>query len=547
MPSQTLSLSVELERIRATLVERGAKNEALYRINDELRKCDKELRKQNEELRKQITLLRREVERLLRGRGGAHLIDEGQGTLFGAELPAAVSDPEPAAEHAHEAPDGETPDDPIKTRHKPKTRAKKIDASSLPREQVTHELAESERICPTTGVPLVPIGEKVFEELAYTPAQLTVIEHRLVKYGPAPGLAEDRQIATIVAPMPPRALEDCAADAGLLAQILVQKYEFHLPLYRQEGVFQQAGLRIPRQTLCDWVLMCAFALRPVADELMLQIGAGPVMGLDDTRLKCRGEKGAGYFQAYLWTFVNPEVPGVAFRFTPGRSAKQLQPHLEGVRARYLVGDAYSGNSAAAREAGLDVIHGGCWAHVLRYFRDAQKEGGQFARLFMRDISELYAIENEADESKLDAMARLEQRRARGRPILARIFGRTLGWKEAFSLSGKMGKAIKYLRNGRQALKCFLLDARVPLDNNACENAIRPVAIGRKNFLFAGSKRGGEAAAILYSVIESCRLAEVDRWEYLRDVLVRVATHPASKIADLLPARWAEIRAAKAAD
>ncbi len=396
-------------------------------------------------------------------------------------------------------------------------------------------------------MPLIPIGEKISEELDYTPAQLSVIEHHQVMYGPAPEVAEERQIETVVAPLPPRPLENCAASAGFLAQILVQKYEFHLPLYRQEEVFQQAGLWIPRQTMCDWVLKCAFALRPIADELMRQICAGPIVGLDDTRLKCRGEKGTGYFQAYLWTFANPEVVGAVFRFTPGRSAQQLQPHLEGAGARYLIGDAYSGNTAAAREAGLDVIHGGCWAHVLRYFREAEKEGGQFARLFMRDIGALYAIERDADESKIDALARLEVRRARGRPILARIFGRTLGWKETFSSSGKMGKAIKYLRNGRQALKCFLLDGRVPIDNNACENAIRPVAIGRKNFLFAGSVRGGEAAAIVYSVIESCRCAEVDRWEYLRDVLVRVATHPASQVAELVPARWAELRAKKAAD
>jgi len=540
MASQTLSPSADVERLRATLAERDAKNEALYRINAELRE-------QNEELRKQITLLRRELERLLRGRGGAHLIAEGQGTLFDSVLPTPIAEPDPAAEYAREAPDGETPDDPIKKRHRPKRRARKVDSSALPRERVFHELPETERICPTTGVALVPIGEKIFEEIEYTPAQLSVVEHHQVKYGPAPEVAEERQIATVVAPMPPRALEDCAASAGLLAQILVQKYEFHLPLYRQEEVFQQAGLWIPRQTLCDWVMKCSFALQPIADELMRQIGAGPVMGLDDTRLKCRGEKGSGYFQAYVWTFTNPDVPGVVFRFTPGRLAEQLQVHLEGVLARYIIGDAYAGNSAAAREAGLEVIHGGCWAHVFRYFEDAEKEGGQIARLFLRDIGALYEIEDEANELELDAGARLELRRTRGRPILTRIFGRTLGWKDAFSTSGKMGKAIKYLRNARQALKCFLLDGRVPLDNNACENAIRPVAVGRKNFLFAGSVRGGEAAAIMYSVIGSCRAAKVDRWEYLRDVLVRVATHPASKVADLLPARWAELRAAEVAE
>ena len=169
MASQTLSPSVEVERVRATLVERDAKNEALQRVNAELRE-------QNKELREQLTLLRREVERLLRSRGGAHLIDEGQGTLFSTDLPT-IAEVEPVAKHANEAPDGETPDDPIKKRHKPKQRARKVDSSTLPRRQVVHELPESERICPTTGVPLVPIGEKVFEELDYTPAQLSVIEH----------------------------------------------------------------------------------------------------------------------------------------------------------------------------------------------------------------------------------------------------------------------------------------------------------------------------------------------------------------------------------
>ena len=161
MASQTLSPSADVERLRATLAERDAKNEALYRINAELRE-------QNEELRKQITLLRRELERLLRGRGGAHLIAEGQGTLFDSVLPTPIAEPDPAAEYAREAPDGETPDDPIKKRHRPKRRARKVDSSALPRERVFHELPETERICPTTGVALVPIGEKIFEEIEYT-------------------------------------------------------------------------------------------------------------------------------------------------------------------------------------------------------------------------------------------------------------------------------------------------------------------------------------------------------------------------------------------
>lgn len=536
MSSETLSLPNEIERLNARITERTAKVEALYKANSELRA-------QNEELRKQVTLLTREMKRLLQTRSGGHMLDQGQGNLFGGDLPVPVAEVDVTPPHANEAPDGETPTDSIKKRHKPKRCSRKIDASALPRTQLVHELPESERFCPTTGVALVPVGEKIFEELDYTPAKLSVVEHHRVTYGPAPEVAADRQIDSIVTPLPPRALGDCTASAGLLAQVLVQKFEYHLPLYRQEEIFQQAGLNIPRSTLCDWVMRCASELEPIADELMRQIGQGPVMGLDDTRLKCRGEKGTGYFQAYLWTFVNPDVPGVAFRFTKGRSAEDLKVHLIDVSALYFIGDAYAGNSAAAREAGLVVIHGGCWAHVLRGFRDSEKEGGRLAALFQEDIRDLYAIEDEANELGLDYDARLALRRSRARPILARIFRRTLAWKELFSTSGKMGGAIKYLRNCRKALKCFLLDGRIPLDNNSCELAIRPVAIGRKNWLFAGSERGGRAAATMYTLIESCRLAGVNRCNYLRDVLVRVASTPASEIADLVPARWAEIHQA----
>lgn len=238
--------------------------------------------------------------------------------------PAPISeelDLGPVFEHINEAPDGEVPEDPIKKKHQPKRRVQKIDMGALPREVVTHELPESERVCPKTGVQLEPIGEKVFEEIDYTPGKLRIIEHRRVQYGPSPEVAAERQIEAVTADLPARPLEGCAASAGLLAQIVIQKMAYHLPLYRQEELFQQAGLWIPRQTLCDWVMKAAFRLQPIANELMRQIRAGPVFQLDDTRLRCRGPKGTGYFQAYLWAFVNPQVDGVVFRFSSGRSTE----------------------------------------------------------------------------------------------------------------------------------------------------------------------------------------------------------------------------------
>jgi len=165
-------------------------------------------------------------------------------------------------------------------------------------------------------------------------------------------------------------------------------------------------------------------------------------------------------------------------------------------------------------------------------------------LFGEDFKALYAIENDATERKLDNGQRAELRRAEARPIIVRVLRRTLGWKEAFSLSGSMGKAMKYLRNNRPALTAYIDDGGSTIDNNACERSIRPVAVGRRNWLFAGGIRGGEAAAVIYTLIECCKIADVDPEAYFTDVLLRVATHPASKVEALTPGRWAAARAAE---
>jgi hypothetical protein len=288
-------------------------------------------------------------------------------------------------------------------------------------------------------------------------------------------------------------------------------------------------------------MTAAFQLAPIARAIEGAIRAGPVLQLDDTPIKCQTgkskEKGKGIRQAYLWSFVNPAVPGVAFRFTEGRSAADLAPLLVGAGASTLLGDAYAGNRAAARKAELDVEYAACWAHVLRKFKDARKEAPSMVRLFRVDLRAIYDVEDEADKRQLDSNARSALRQEKARPLIARMLGRTLGWKENFSLSGKMAEAIKYLRNNRKALTTYLSNGAVPVDNNACERSIRPIAVGRRNWLFAGSVAGGEAAATIYTLIESCKAADIEPVPYLADVLVRVATHPASDIDELTPASW----------
>lgn len=487
-----------------------------------------------EQLARDLKTLEAHIRRILSSRGGGHLIPEGQGVLFSG-TPAA---PEPVPEHANEAPDGEDDGDQKKKRRRPKSAAKKVDSSALSHVERVHELPEDQRFCPETGLPLVPVGVKTFEEIEFQRSKLIIVDHKQIIYGLAPKQAEDRQAKPVPAPMPPRPLEDCAASATLLAWILTQKYVHHMPLYRQEQMFAREGLRLPRQTMCDWVLGCAHALQPIVDFLMCKIRAGPIMQLDDTPVMCQRGKGRTHFQAYLWTFVNPEVDGVVYRFTAGRASDLIAGELDGFQG-FLLGDGYSGNQAATRKVEGEIVMAGCFAHTIRKFKEARCEVPGTAELFVDDIKALYAIEDEASELKLDAAGRLALRRAKSRPLLAGLLNRARRLRERYSDAGKMAGAIGYLVNQRKPLRRFLEDGRLPLDNNRCERSIRPIAIGRRNWLFAGSVRGGEAAATIYTLVESCRLEGIDMVDYLADVLVRVATHPASRIEELLPARWSK--------
>jgi len=519
-------LKTQLAERDAAIVDRDAKIESLAR---DLRTLEHHLR------------------HLLSGRSRGSLLAQGQGTLF-PESPSSDGQTEASADAASEggdvggeadgpAEEGEEDQSPDSGTSKAKSRSRKIDTSALPREERVHELPEEERVCPETGQELVPVGEKVFEEIDFQRAKLTLIRHRQVIYGLPPADAEDRQATPVTAPMPARPLENCAASATLLAWLLVQKYANHLPLYRQEEIFARDGLRLPRQTLCDWVLGAAEALRPIADCLMARIRAGPVMQVDDTPVMCQGGRGEKHFQAYLWTFVNPEVDGVAYRFTAGRASDLLAAEL-GAFYGFLMGDGYSGNRAAARKVAGTIVLCGCWAHTIRKFIEALCEAPGTAQLFRADIKRLYEVEREADEGELDHEARAALRQQKSRAPLAALLARARRLREEYSDAGKMADAIGYLLNQRKPLRRFLEDGRIPLDNNACERAIRPIAIGRRNWLFAGSVRGGRAAAIVYTLIESARIAKLDVITYLADVLVRVATHPARRTEELLPEHWA---------
>jgi transposase len=551
LTSEKLALEERLRGVSKEIREVTKRNRALEQQNASLADRVAELEEIQCDLRAHLA-------RLLGAGAKWPIIAPGQGVLFADanadDITAAIEDLASFSAEESEVvelagddvlvPDAEEAQEPARTKPRRDRKQRKLDESNLRREVRRSELAPEERRCPETGVELVETGVKVTTELGYRSAELYLIEHHQVVYGPAPEVAEVRTIEPLLAPPHEPAVEGVTAAPSLLAWLLCQKYVLHLPLYRQEDAFARLGVQLSRKTLCDWVLKTAFALAIVAREIERQIRAGPVLQLDDTPIKVRRPGPGGgkekYRQSYLWTLTNPEVSGVAFRFTEGRATEDVAAVLgtagDAGDLEVLVGDGYRANVSGARAAGIDVVHAGCWAHMLRKFRDALQESPRAMALFMKDVAELYAIERQARDEGMDADARRALRQRESLPIAVRLMQLTSGWQAHYSLKGKVADAMKYARGQRRALLAFLRDGRIPIDNNACERSIRPVAIGRGNWMFAGSVEGAIAAATIYTLVESAKATGVDPLAYLEAVLERLGTCPASEVDRLTP--WA---------
>ena len=518
-----------------------ALEEELLKARAELRELRKRTAQQEDtiaELTSTVQQLKATLEHLLECRRRPEMVDPNQGLLFADPVAA------PSNESTEEQ-EKPSPTKPAKKPRKPPAPSRRVaDESNLRREIVRSELPLDQRRCPNTGVELVEVGVKVSKELDYRRGELVVVEHHQVVYGPAPEVAAERNIEPVLAPAHMVAVEGVTASANLLAWLIYQKYVLHLPLYRLEQVFGELGLRLARTTQSDWVQKVAFALRPVKDEIERQVRAGPVLSFDDTVTECfvvnevTGRRKLK--QARLWVFVNPEVPGVVFRFTTGRGADDLAAILSTpeppTSVKVILSDGLAVNRAGALGAGLQVVHAGCWAHTLRKFRDAKDEGPAVAKLFLDGIDKIYDVEKKGKAEGLAPTELQALRRREAAPLVVDLMRMTSGWKKKYSLKGKMAEAMRYLRSQRHSLLTFLRDGRVPIDNNACERAIRPIAIGRNNWLFAGSEDGGDTAAILYTVVESARASGVDPQDYLLSLLRRIGTHPASAVRELTP--WA---------
>jgi len=398
----------------------------------------------------------------------------------------------------------------------------------LPRERTEYHPPQEALTCPACGQAKERMGEEITEQLDYVPASFIVRQHVRVKY-----VCKKCQEGVAIADLPARPIERGRPGEGLLAHVLTSKYCDHTPLHRQEAIFKRHGVEIARSTLCDWVGEAATLLTPLVTEMRRQILLSEKLHTDDTPVPARNGSGKEIHKGFLWAYIDP-ANNVVFDYTSGHSREGPVRFL-GDYAGYIQADAYQGYDAIFAQGHATEV--GCWAHTRRKFFDAQGSDPARATEMLARIGELYAVEHRAKEQNLDRQQIRALRQKESRPILDAIETRLEQWAGEVLPKSPMGQAIGYARGQWQALIRYTQDGLLSIDNNLAERTLRMVAIGRKNWLFVGHDNGGRRAAVIYSLVASCKLCGLDPFAYLRDILTRISTHPASRIEELLPGNW----------
>ena len=424
-----------------------------------------------------------------------------------------------------------------KPKSEPKRAPRRPLPQDLPREEIVHDVPDEEKSCKCCGKQMSVIGEDVTEKIEIVPAKIFVRRHVRPRY--ACGACKER---VAQAPLPSFPIPRASAGASLLAFLLIAKYADHLPLCRMERIFARHGIELPRRKTSEWMIDIAELLAPLVKLMHRRIlERCNVVGADETPIAML-DPGGGNNKTktcYLWQYRGDDsAPYTVFDFRESRSREGPREMLGGYK-NYLQCDAYSVYSSLGKESAFTLV--GCWAHARRKFVEAFEGGDKRAQEAITIIAELYAIEKSARElaksdDNFDANALQTLRAEKSTPVLAKL--RT--WMDAqlaVAPKSPLGKAIGYALDNWSELNVFTTDGRVPIDNNAVERAIRPVALGRKNWLFAGSPHGGQAAATFFTLIDSARRANLNLWDYTTDLLTRLPAHPINQLDQLLPDRW----------
>jgi transposase len=400
----------------------------------------------------------------------------------------------------------------------------------LPRVEVPHE--PDSTLCPC-GCQMKRIGEDVAEKLDYVPGSFQVERHVRGKW-----------VCTacekiIQAPLPPHVIDKGIPTAGLLAHILTTKYAHHMPLYRQEEIYTRAGVPIPRSSMAEWVGACGVKLQPLADTLKALLLKRSVLHADETPMPTLRPGLKKTHRSYLWAYgttVYDADPIVIYDFAVGRSGEHARSFLGAWRGK-LVCDDFSGYKAlfVGDRPATEV---GCAAHARRKFHELYaNHQSQIAQEALEYYAALDEVERRAKERGLDAAGRVSLRQAEAASVWEALHQWLTRRLAEVAPNSATAKAIKYSLGRWAALTRYLADGDLPIDNNWLENRIRPIALGRASWLFAGSDRAGRRAAVVMTLIQTARLHGLDPYAYLRDVLERLPLTPASQIADLLPGRW----------
>jgi transposase len=390
--------------------------------------------------------------------------------------------------------------------------------------------------------PTVKMGVERSEVLEYAPPQFTVIVYEREVRGCANGVCPP-----VTAPVADKVIDKGLPGPGLLAHVLVQKYADHLPLNRQIGIFARSGIEMSVSTLCDWVREGAGLLQVIADAIFERVLAANVMQGDDTGLRVLdGSVAGGSKKGHLWAFIG-DRKHVAFKYTETWKGDEARKHTQR-RTGWLQVDGYAGFDQQFNAPVPVIFEVGGWSHARRKYVEARDGGDVRAAVAISIIAGLFAVEREADDAKLDHAARQALRLAKSAPVLDELGAWAAEMRPHAPPKTPLGQAITYTVNQWKQLRRFLDDGAIELTNNAAERALRAVAVGRANWQFAGSDEGARRAAVIYSIIGTCKLQGIDPWAYMRDAFDALSTgFPASRLPELLPDAWTAHRQAQAAE
>ena len=411
-----------------------------------------------------------------------------------------------------------------------KPRGRRPLPSHLKRERVVHDLSEADKHCGDCHQELRHIGEEVSERYEYIAAQMLVVEDACQKYACS--------CTVKTATKPPRPIEKSTAGASLLAHVIVSKVADHLPVHRQAKMLRRFGVEIADQTMCGWMRQSAELLAPLYQQLKHFVLASKVVGTDDTPVKVLDRMLPHTRRGRFWPYVGDRGhPAVVYDYTPTRERAGPEQFLKPYRG-YLQADAYAAYDSFFIDPARGLVEVGCWAHARRHAYNARENEPTRMGAVLAYVAQLYALEKRARRCGIHGEALRLLREQTSRPVLEQLHTYLLKIKDELLPKSEAGQAVAYMLKNWAALTRYLDDGDLPIDNNHTERSLRGVAVGRNNWTFLGSDRGGRTMAVLRSFVASCELVKVDPFDWFRDVLSRIATHSIQQLDELLPHRWA---------